>query len=131
MASPAPYSSKYSDLRQSQEEFNDVGTPRGLPPPPARYNGSSVRIMMCLGFLGCLVCVAFGFFMGTYGYTLGLRQARKFQGHDQTSAPKNTVGLGMATIDELPFITDGISCFLFLAVLMLFPAKQTRSATSP
>lgn len=106
MDSPAPHS-KYSDLRQSEEEYGDEGTPRGMPPPPPAR--SSVRMMMCLGFLGCLVSVAFGFFMGTYGYTLGLGQARKWQAqqHQTASVPSVAEGLGMATIDELPFITDG------------------------
>ncbi|KAJ0374704.1 hypothetical protein COL26b_007025 [Colletotrichum chrysophilum] len=61
-------------------------------------------MLMISTFLCCIVSVAVGFFLGTYGFSLGVRQTAC------VPSPKKAdpaTGLGVATIDEAPFITDG------------------------
>ncbi|KXH51627.1 hypothetical protein CNYM01_06389 [Colletotrichum nymphaeae SA-01] len=93
---------EYSEVHQSEEGSEGEGSSR-MPPPPDRFTHSAYRMLMVSTFLCCIVSVAIGFFLGTYGFNLGSRQT------SCATEPKkvdSVTGLGMATIDEAPFITD-------------------------
>lgn len=95
---------EYSEVHQSEEGSEGEGSSRMLPPPD-RFTHSAYRMLMVSIFLCCIVSVAIGFFLGTYGFSLGSRQT------SCATEPKkvdSVTGLGMATIDEAPFITDGM-----------------------
>lgn len=94
---------EYSEVHQGDEGSDGEGSPR-MPPPSNRLTHSGYRMLMVFTFLCCIVSVAVGFFLGTYGFSLAARQTAC------VPEPKKVdpiTGLGMATIDEAPFITDG------------------------
>ncbi|KAK1855387.1 hypothetical protein CCHR01_02008 [Colletotrichum chrysophilum] len=93
---------EYSEVHQSEEGSDGEGSPK-MSPPSNRLTHSGYRMLMISTFLCCIVSVAVGFFLGTYGFSLGVRQTAC------VPSPKKAdpaTGLGVATIDEAPFITD-------------------------
>lgn len=89
-------SSKYDALDASEDAFEDQGMLSMMRPARGRTLASSICMLIC-AFACCLASVGFGFYIGTSGQVSAL----------VSSKVNATTGLGMATIDELPFVTDG------------------------
>ncbi|KAL0944873.1 uncharacterized protein CTRU02_202760 [Colletotrichum truncatum] len=104
--SPTIPSSKYSALRQSEETLSEEGS--STQPLRVRPAESTFRLLVS-AFVCCLLSVAVGFSLGRYGYEAAVKEAH---GHNQAAcipepkSPSPAAGLGMATIDEAPFIKD-------------------------